>query len=513
MKNKIKHKLNPQHILNDYLKSKNKLKKKKEIKGVNTGKERQITRLILKTFSQTQKEMSDEYKLIHEKNKEFQDSYKLFEEITKKKYNIEDSFKDLIIKYTNLHYKIPDFSTRHNLFTPSPLLLHNRKIEEYYKYHPIRENIDLSNPKVKLTQSEKGKKYLDKVEKILIEKNIFRKNDEEYNNFKKKINKLSKTNIGMQNINLNENKNYNNKSRKEYLKEINNLKDEINNTQNQIKEAESENEKIDKKKKYNKFLKTFKIKRRKNKTELTNRNIKLNFHNEASLNLFDKNSSNEYKTISNITNGNNQNSTLYTIDDYNSQKNENKKSINNFRNSINNNMNMTQTTFHTSLGSSLGSVFNIKTNFNKYSRNTNNDIYFLKSNQVTKILHNHNKDNLTIESFEHMKSKTEYLEKVMNINKEKLNSSSYLNIVSKYFDKFVEKNNTFDKALKEKCNPITLLQNINNMQTIIKDKDLNSLIITSDRKMKKELRKIKSLDNRLLKMDKNMVIQIINTNN
>ena len=29
MKNKIKHKLNPQHILNDYLKSKNKLKKKK----------------------------------------------------------------------------------------------------------------------------------------------------------------------------------------------------------------------------------------------------------------------------------------------------------------------------------------------------------------------------------------------------------------------------------------------------------------------------------------------------
>ncbi len=84
MKNKIKHKLNPQHILNDYLKSKNKIKKKKEIKGVNTGKERQITRLILKTYSETQKEMSDEYKLIHEKNKEFQDSYKLFEEITKK---------------------------------------------------------------------------------------------------------------------------------------------------------------------------------------------------------------------------------------------------------------------------------------------------------------------------------------------------------------------------------------------------------------------------------------------
>jgi hypothetical protein len=85
MKNKIKHRLNPQLIMNNYLKSKNKLKKKKEIKGVNTGKERQITRLILKTYVQTQKEMNDEYKIIHEKNKEFLESYKLFEEITKKK--------------------------------------------------------------------------------------------------------------------------------------------------------------------------------------------------------------------------------------------------------------------------------------------------------------------------------------------------------------------------------------------------------------------------------------------
>ena len=509
MKNKIKHKLNPQHILNDYLKSKNKIKKKKEIKGVNTGKERQITRLILKTYSETQKEMSDEYKIIHEKNKEFQDSYKLFEEITRKKNNIEDSFKDLIIKYTNLHYKIPDFSTRHNLFTPSPLLLHNRKIGEYYKYHPIRENIDLSNPKIKLTPSEKGKKYLDKVEKILIEKNIFRRNDEDYDNFKKKLIKLSKNNIGIQNLNMNLNENINNKSRKEYLKEINDLKDEINNTQKQIKEAESDTENIENKKRYNKFVNTFKIKKRKNKTELNNRNIKLNFHNEGSLNLFDKNISNEYKTISNVTNGNNQNSTLFTIDDCNNKKNENRKSINNFQNSMNNNMNMTQTTFHTS----LGSFFNTKTSFNKHSRNKNNDIYFKKRNQATKILHNYNNDNLTLESFEHMKSKTEYLENVMNINNGKLNSPIYLNIVSKYFDKFEENNNTFDKVLKEKCNPITLLQNINNIQTIIKDKDLSSIIITSDRNMKKGLRKIKSLDNRILKMDKKMAIQIINLNN
>lgn len=510
MKNKIKYRLNPQLIMNNYLKSKNKLKKKKEIKGVNTGKERQITRLILKTYVQTQKEMNDEYKIIHEKNKEFLESYKLFEEITKKKYHIEDSFKDLIIKYKELHYKIPDFSTRHNLFTSSPLLLHNKKIEDFYKYNPIRENIDLSDPNVKLTQSEKGKKYLDKVEKFLLEKNIFRRNDEEYeyDNFKKKLNKLSKNNLTKQNIYINLNEIKNTKSRKEYLKEINDLKDEINNTEKQIKEMENENEKKENQTNGNKYLKTFRIKKRNNKSVINNRNIKLNFHNEPSYNLYDKNTSNEFKTISNLTNEINQNSILNSIDDFNNKKNENRKSINNIKKSMNNNMNMTQTTFHTS----LGYFFNTKNNFKKHSRNTNNNIYFQKRNHATKIIHNYNNDNLTIESYEHIKSKTEYLENVMNIDIGKLNSPFYLNIVSKYCDKFEENNNTFDKVLKGKCNPITLLDNINNVQTIIKEKDLNSIIITSDRKMKKELRKIKSLDNKILKMDKKMAIQIININ-
>ena len=91
-----KYGIHSEYNMNNFLKTISKSKKKKDLKGVNTGKEKEFTRLILKTYSDVQKEMSEEYKLIHEENKEFSESYKFFEQLTKKQFYIEDTFKDLL---------------------------------------------------------------------------------------------------------------------------------------------------------------------------------------------------------------------------------------------------------------------------------------------------------------------------------------------------------------------------------------------------------------------------------
>ena len=140
---------------------------------MDTFKEREKTKFILKAYSEGQNRQNKKYKKMHEENKLFADSYKLFDKIRiKKKYN-EVTFKELIAEYKQKNYKIPDLSTKHNLFEESPLLLGKSKIIDYYKYHTYRDNININSPNVKLNQSEKSKKYLDKLEGVVRDHNLF----------------------------------------------------------------------------------------------------------------------------------------------------------------------------------------------------------------------------------------------------------------------------------------------------------------------------------------------------
>ena len=83
-----------------------------------------------------------QYREIKEENSNFAMRFKQTEKIeelanSKKQRNLkktDETFHDLIIKYKERGYKIPDLSTAHNLFKQSPLLLENHKIEDYYRY-------------------------------------------------------------------------------------------------------------------------------------------------------------------------------------------------------------------------------------------------------------------------------------------------------------------------------------------------------------------------------------------
>lgn len=465
-----KYGIHSEYNMNNFLKTISKSKKKKDLKGVNTGKEKEFTRLILKTYSDAQKEMSEEYKLIHEENKEFSESYKFFEQLTKKQFYIEDTFKDLIVEYKHRNYKIPDFSTRHNLFTPSPLLLHNRKINDFYKDNPVRSNINYHDPKIKLTSSEKSKKYLEKLEKILSDKKIIRRKDEDYVNFRKKMKTLSRNSL-INNIDLSNEEN--GKSRKEYKKEINDLKEEINNTKNQIKEAQSETEELIKKEKYYQFLRKFKKKNKLSKKIKNEKNTSNRRHSlvQRQLNL--------KRTLINLSS-------------------PNKKNIKN------NNMSLTQTTFQTSLNPTI-----IINNHSRNRFNYFNNVHSL--NNKTKYT-SEDIENYTIESFEQINNKNQFLETAFNYTKNKIDTTFFGDVVNKYCNKFLNNEKTFDQVLKNKNNPIMLLNDINTIQGIVQKNDICSSIITSDKKIKSSLKKIKSLDVKIFNMDKKLAKKIIDGN-
>ena len=48
--------------------------------------------------------------------------------------NYEKEFKDLLEKYKQNGYKIPDLSMEHNLFKINPLLFNDRKINDFYTF-------------------------------------------------------------------------------------------------------------------------------------------------------------------------------------------------------------------------------------------------------------------------------------------------------------------------------------------------------------------------------------------
>lgn len=103
----------------------------------------------------------------HEELKEDTEQFKQFnkkiekrkEEINKKqplKVNtVEKTFAKLIHDYKQKGYSIPDLSPRKNLFKPSPLLLENSKITDYYRFF------------CKDKENDKNQHFVDKISEIV----------------------------------------------------------------------------------------------------------------------------------------------------------------------------------------------------------------------------------------------------------------------------------------------------------------------------------------------------------
>lgn len=121
----------------------------------------------LSQFEKVQKIAKEGYEEMHEENQIFSRFYQKIEEIRnqadKKKLDkvskIESTFSELINKYKDRGYKIPDLSLKNNLFDPSPLLLENTKINDFYKYK-TKEAIN----------KDKDHEFIDKVLNVIEEK-------------------------------------------------------------------------------------------------------------------------------------------------------------------------------------------------------------------------------------------------------------------------------------------------------------------------------------------------------
>jgi hypothetical protein len=167
-----------------------------------------------------------EYNEIKLENMNFRKKFKQTEKIEefsnrknlRNESKTDATFRDLIRTYRNKGYKIPDLSTKRNLFNPTPLLLEPHRIEDYYKYKDVSSRIVEDN----------STKFLGKLNIISNER--LQSNDLESEIFNKKITTTKK-------------------ETKKQLNKINNVKFSINNADvqqelDEIKENENYNNKI-----------------------------------------------------------------------------------------------------------------------------------------------------------------------------------------------------------------------------------------------------------------------------
>ena len=177
-------------------------------------------------FSKTQKDL----KFQEEKLKSDNNLFNYLYNITKNLYprNIEKTFEDLITKYDEKKYIIPELSDEKNLFNPNPLLLVGRDLDNYYLYHSKKgkifvndkkhteflrkERLCLENTVQQHYDIEKNKEnnnhnlilnkmisdsIHDKImrhKKFLLSKNLFKRANNNVNTFNKKIENFNNAN-------------------------------------------------------------------------------------------------------------------------------------------------------------------------------------------------------------------------------------------------------------------------------------------------------------------------------
>jgi hypothetical protein len=91
------------------------------------------------SFNEKFEKNMENYKSIKEENDYFSYKYENTKNLNIKEKSSEiisgpqETFFDLICKYNEKGYKIPDLSVKKNLFEPSPLLMEDNKISDFYK--------------------------------------------------------------------------------------------------------------------------------------------------------------------------------------------------------------------------------------------------------------------------------------------------------------------------------------------------------------------------------------------
>ena len=80
---------------------------------------------------------------------------------------IEYPFSEIITQYRNIKYKIPTLTTDHNLFNINPLLVTNKKINQFFHQKIGQKNINLEEDEKNVIYMNKLRRYLkERIEKI-----------------------------------------------------------------------------------------------------------------------------------------------------------------------------------------------------------------------------------------------------------------------------------------------------------------------------------------------------------
>ena len=539
-----------------YMSKQKKIASNAKAKGFDISSLKQNQKLLLKIYSLSQNENSLEYKNIHEINEEFHKSYTFYKELTKNKYNLLLTFEDLILDYKQKGYKIPDFSTKHNLFSQSPLLLSSfNKIKMYYKYNKFNEeklenfnaleklkeienshkkyknknnNNNNDDIKIKLNEGEKTYRYLSKLDEYLIEQNFSQmmKNKKKKNN---NNNNNNNNNDNKNNTNKNLNKRRSSVDKSMILLRMEDIQREKRNSlsisnikllkakRNSIKSLLSENiitdSGIDKlKNEINQLkncLKEYEEEEDRYKKNLSAKNkTKINFlkHFKFAYNFKKKGITPKFLNLSIFNNNNNQNKE--NSKDLSESKNSNTLTINNVsKNEINMN-NICNTIEATSNRSLENNYFSIKfkKNLSRNINNLNTSNNFFKTQSTNYNNISTYRSNISDYSHKSM-NKSEYLNTFYELTKKQiLNENDIKNYLKKYNKDFNNNNLNVDNIIQQEINTKNIYNNVGKLQKKISDKEeffLSFPILTANNK--KNIKIIKNLDKQILKIDKDLV--------
>ena len=562
MNNSKREKASINYNMIKYMSKQKKIASNAAAKGIDTSSLKEKQKLLLKIYSLSQNENSLEYKNIHEENEEFHKSYTFYKELTKNKYNLLLTFEDLILEYKQRGFKIPDFSTKHNLFSQSPLLLSSfNKIKMYYKYNKFNEEklenynaleklkeIENSNKKnknknknnnnnendikIKLNEGEKTFKYLEKLDDYLIEQNF----SQMMKNKNKKKNDNNDNNYNINNSNKNLNKRRSSIDKNMILLRMEDIQREKRNSlslnnikllkarRNSIQSLMSDNlntdTEIDKLKKeikqLKKSLKEYEEEEDRYKKTLSVKNkTRINFlkHFKFAYNFKKKGITPKFLNLSIINNDNqNKENSKELSDSKNSNTLTNDRLNNISKNEINNNKNNTiEASSNRSLKNNNQSNFfsikfkkklsrNIKNNFN----NSNN---FFKT-QSTNYNNNISSYRSNISDYSHKSmNKSDYLNTFYELTKKQILKENDLKTYLIKYDKDFNNNNlNVDEFIKQEINTRNIYNNVGKLQKKINDKEeffLSFPILTANNA--KNIKIIKNLDKKILKIDRDLV--------
>ena len=540
-----------------YMSKQKKIVSNAKAKGFDISSLKQNQKLLLKIYSLSQNENSLEYKNIHEINEEFHKSYTFYKELTKNKYNLLLTFEDLILDYKQKGYKIPDFSTKHNLFSQSPLLLSSfNKIKMYYKYNKFNEeklenfnaleklkeienshkkyknknnnNNNNDDIKIKLNEGEKTYRYLSKLDEYLIEQNFSQmmKNKNKKNN---NNNNNNNNNDNKNNTNKNLNKRRSSVDKSMILLRMEDIQREKRNSlsisnikllkakRNSIKSLLSENiitdSGIDKlKNEINQLkncLKEYEEEEDRYKKNLSAKNkTKINFlkHFKFAYNFKKKGITPKFLNLSIFNNNNNQNKD--NSKELSESKNSNTLTINNVsKNEINmnNKSNTIEATSNRSLKNNYFSI-KFKKNLSRNINNLNTSNNFFKTQSTNYNNISTYRSNISDYSHKSM-NKSEYLNTFYELTKKQiLNENDIKNYLKKYNKDFNNNNLNVDNIIQQEINTKNIYNNVGKLQKKISDKEeffLSFPILTANNK--KNIKIIKNLDKQILKIDKDLV--------